>query len=162
MPTDQFIEELTDGSPGAVGDLYAVQRRVGGVWSDFFIRSENIAGSGIVQADVTLENLVAPGTTTILPQVAGFCYVILDPPIVQVTLNTPTLGTGNFGIGDDASGGIQWVAQFTDSETDASYVLSVGAAAGALVAGASDLLMNTDVFSGATVRIRFAYILAEI
>lgn len=161
MPTDQFIEELTDGSPGAVGDLYALQRRVGGVWSDFFIRSENIAGSGIVTADVTIENIVAGGTTTILPQVPGFCYVILDPPIVQVTGNTPTSGVGSFQIGDDGSGA-QWLAQFQDTETAPSYILAQGSTGGSLGAGSSDLLLNTDVFNGATVRIRFSYILAEI
>lgn len=161
MPTDQFIEELTDGSPGAVGDLYALQRRVGGVWSDFFIRSENIAGSGIVTADVSLTG-ISIGPNTVLPNVPGFCYVIIDPPIVQVTGNTPTSGVGNLTIGDDGLGTGQWVAQFNDTETAASYILSLGSAASTLSAGTTDLVLTTDVFSGADVRIRFSYILAEI
>lgn len=158
MPTDQFIEELTDGSPGAVGDLYALQRRVGGVWSDFLIRSENIAGSGIMQADVTLNEASYAFGATVLPQVPGFAYVIFDPPIVQVSGNAPTSGTGNAFIGEAGTG--MWQAQFQDTETDTSYVMSIG---GPLFnAGITDLGFFSNVFSGATVRIRFAYILAEI
>lgn len=157
MPTDQFIEELTDGSPGAVGDLYAVQRQVAGVWSDFFIRSENIAGAGLITADVTLNEASYAFGATILPNIPGFTYIVIDPPIIQVSGNTPTIGTGNAWIG--FSGG-QWTAQFQDTETDPSYILSVGGQE--FNVDLLDLAFTSNAFAGATVRIRLSYILAEI
>lgn len=159
MPTDQFIEELTDGSPGAVGDLYALQRRVVGVWSDFFIRSENIAGAGIVTADVTLNEVSYALGAVVLPNVPGFAYVILDPPIIQVTGSTPT-GTTQEAFLSSVGGGQMWLAQFSDTETEASYVLSFGGLE--VLAGSGDLAFFSGTFAGATVRIRFSYILAEI
>lgn len=159
MPTDQFIEELTDGSPSETGDRYAVQRQVSGVWKDYFIKAENIAGSGVLTADVTITGVVSGSGNLILPQVIGKAIVVIDPPLLQVSGNTPTLGTGNFQLGD-GGGYTQWLCQITDSETDENYVMATRN--GQFNAGTSDLALNTDVFVGADVRIRFAYILADI
>jgi hypothetical protein len=157
MPTDQFIEELTDGSPATTGDLFAIQRRVNGVWTDFFIRAENIAGAGVLAADITIASAVL-GAQELLPQVTGKCYIILDPPIVQVTGNLPTSGTGNVFVGDGFSQ--QWNSQFADAETDAVYILNDQASE--FNAGISSLNLTTDVFNGATLRVRFNFILADI
>ena len=43
MPVDEYIEDLTDGTPAVEGDLFVLQRNVAGVWTDFFIRSEKVA-----------------------------------------------------------------------------------------------------------------------
>ena len=156
MPTDQFIEELTDGSPATTGDLFAMQRRVNGVWTDFFIHAENIAGAGVLAADITIE--VVALQIELLPQVLGKCYIILDPPIVQVSGNLPTSGTGNVFVSD--GGSQQWNSQFADTETDAVYILNDQT--GELNAGISSLNLATDVFNGATLRVRFNFILADI
>jgi hypothetical protein len=158
MPTDQFIEDITDGSPSEAGDRYALQRRVSGVWRDYFIKAENIAGSGVLTADVTITGLI-PNSYPVLPQVSGKCYIILEPPLVQITGNTPTLGTGNFHL-TDSSGTQQWLSQITDSETDANYVMATRGLDFAV--GSTDLNFVYDVFFGADARIRFAYVLADI
>ena len=157
MPTDQFIEELTDGSPATTGDLFALQRRVNGVWTDLFIRAENIAGAGVLAADITIASAVI-GDNELLPQVIGKCYLILDPPIVQVSGNLPTSGTGNIVIRDGGSS--QWGTQISDSETDACYVVGQRAYDGPM--GIQSLNLATDVFNGATLRVRFNFILADI
>ena len=159
MPTDQFIEDLTDGSPSETGDRYVMQRRVSGLWKDYFIKAENIAGSGVLTADVTITGVVSGSGNVVLPQVTSKAIVVIEPPLLQVSGNTPTLGTGNFQLGD-GGGFDQWLCQINDSETDENYVM---AARGLQTnAGSGDLVLNTDVFVGADVRIRFAYILADI
>lgn len=156
MPVDEYIEDLTDGTPAVEGDLFVLQRNVAGVWTDFFIRSENVAGGGQFMADVTIAS--ATGDDTLLPQVSGKAYVIIDPPLIQVTGNTPTFGVGDLVISDASSQ--QWGIQITDNETDASYqMIGPGLDFGI---GTGDLILQSSVFIGATLRVRFSFALADI
>lgn len=155
MPVDEYIEDLTDGTPAVEGDLFVLQRQVSGVWTDFFIRSQNIAGSGQFSADITIDTVA--GFNTLLPAVAGKAYVLIDPPVVQVTGSTPTGTTQNLTISDGA--GIQWSTQFNDTETDASYQL-IGPSTEQI--GLGDLFLQTTAFIGATMRVRLSYVLADI
>lgn len=156
MPVDEYIEDLTDGTPAVEGDLFVLQRNVAGVWTDFFIRSENVAGGGQFMADISIAS--ATGADTLLPQVLGKAYVIIDPPLIQVTGNTPTFGTGDVIIGDGT--GQQWVTQFSDTETDASYQM-IGPILDTVI-GSADLTLQSTVFIGAALRVRFSFALADI
>ena len=156
MPVDEFIEEVTDGTPSVEGDLYVIQRNVAGVWTDYFIRAENIAGSAVFMADITIDPVVI-GTNILLPIVAGKAYVIIDPPVLTVTGNSPTSGVGYITISDGS--GNQWSTQFNDTETDATYQM-IGPAVELI--GGGDLFLQSSVFSGASLRVRFSYTLADI
>ena len=160
MPVDEFIEEVTDGTPSVEGDLYVIQRNVAGVWTDYFIRAENIAGSAVFMADITIDPVVTvPSVNVLLPQVAGKAYVLIDPPVLTVTGNSPTSGVGDIVIGD-AGVSAQWSIQFNDTETDATYqMLGPGIA---FTIGTADIALQTSVFSGASLRVRFSYTLADI
>ena len=157
MPIDEYIEDVTDGTPAIAGDCFAIQRLVGGVWTDYFIKAENIAGGGVLAADVTITE-VTLGFNEVLPLVADKCSVVLDPPVLQVSGNSPTGLTEDLNFGDGVTG--QWSIQWTDSETDAAYSISLQGVD--TVAGSGPLGINTSAFVGATVRLRFNFILADI
>lgn len=158
MPVDEYIEDLTDGTPAVEGDLFVLQRNVAGVWTDFFIRSENVAGGGQFMADITIDPVeITPSINTLLPAVAGKAYVILDPPLIQVTGNSPTSLTGDVAISD--GDGLQWSTQFNDTETDASYQM-IGPSTEQI--GLGVLFLQSSVFNGATLRVRFSFALADI
>lgn len=158
MPVDEYIEDLTDGTPAVEGDLFVLQRNVAGVWTDFFIRSENVAGGGQFMADITIDPVeITPSINTLLPAVAGKAYVILDPPLIQVTGNSPTSLTGDVTISDGA--GNQWSTQFNDTETDASYQM-IGPSSEQI--GLGVLFLQSSVFNGAALRVRFSFALADI
>lgn len=110
-------------------------------------------------ADITIDPVeITPSINTLLPAVAGKAYVILDPPLIQVTGNTPTFGVGDLAISD--ASGQQWGIQITDNETDASYQM-IGPVLDP-ASGAGDLILQTSVFNGATLRVRFSFALADI
>ena len=160
MPVDEFIEEVTDGTPSVEGDLYAIQRNVAGVWTDYFIRAENIAGVGVFSADITIP-VMAPGFNVILPEVPGKGIVLVDPPIVQVSGGTPT-GTSESVVIGNAGGGGQWGMTFNDTETDAVYVLNEVLNLQNSAIGDLNIATSSGLFDGAQVRVRFSYTLADI
>jgi hypothetical protein len=165
MPTDQFIEELTDGSPSVAGDLYAIQRQVNGVWQDFFIRAENIVGGGSFTAAVDVVVDVQVGSlSVILPAIAGKAYVVLSPPVFILTGHTPTSASLTIGVSHGSLSDLQWVALITDSESDAAY--SINGTGPALFDGASPadltLYVNSFDWNGLTVRVILEYALLDI
>lgn len=165
MPIDQFIEEVTDGSPSVAGDLYAIQRRVNGVWTDFFIRAENIAGGGLLTADVDVEVAVSVGSLpVILPAVTGKAYVVLSPPVFILSGHTPTSASLTIGVSHGSQSDLQWLASITDSESDAAY--SINTRGPALFNGASPadltLYVSSSDWNGATVRVILEYALIDI
>ncbi len=165
MPTDQFIEQITDGTPSVGGDLYAVQRQVDGVWTDYFIRAENIGGGALLEADITLTNL-APGFTQLLPQltssVAPFAvdrvYAIVGPVVIHVTDNTPTLAEQDIQITQTVGSGIQILYDDTDEE----MILCAATLNPEFGTGSGALVINQSALTGATVRVRFTYSIANI
>ncbi len=158
MPTDQLIEQITDGTPTAPGDLYAVQRQVGGVWTDYFIRAENIAGSGVMMADITVTDVV-PGYTQLLPFVSeGKAYIIIDPPSIEISNNVPS---GIFRIvAVTVSGGAENSFSFVDEYEQVNLLMSAQTWAGNVEG--TEVNLQTDGFTGATMRIRFRYLIADI
>jgi hypothetical protein len=166
MPTDQFIEELTDGSPSVAGDLFAIQRQVNGVWQDFFIRAENITGAGVLTADVdVLVNVSVGVLPVILPAVAGKVYVVVSPPVFIISGHTPSNASLTIGIASASSGDQQWASSITDSESDAAYSINGRSYAVLLdLANPADLTLYVSSFdwNGLTVRVILEYALLDI
>lgn len=161
MPTDYYLEELSDGGDLQPTDLMHVQRNVNGTWTDYQIEHGNIRGENTTVLDVTITDAeFTANTFVLLPAVAGKGVVIIDPPIAWVTTVTPSSGSETLVIsGGGATQDIQ--AFFTNLQPLDVVVMnifnydSIGL----------DLVLQRSTGLGAVaadVRIRMTYVIIDI
>ena len=161
MPTDYYLEELSDGGDLQPTDLMHVQRNVNGTWTDYQIEHGNIRGENTQTLDVTITDAeFTANTFVLLPAVAGKGVVIIDPPIGWVTTSSPSTGVEQLNI---SSGQFaqDTIASFTNNETNEVVIFN----AFQYDSLGGDLVLQRSTGLGtaqADVRIRMTYVLIDI